>query len=42
VHTTLHLGGRERYRRHSRLDMDYLWALAEAVERDPQLRKVFV
>ena len=42
VHTRLHLGGRERYRRHSRLDMDYLWALAEAVERDPQLRKVFV
>src|SRR4029453_9175159 len=26
----------------SRLDMDYLWALAEAVERDPQLRKIFV
>jgi thiopeptide-type bacteriocin biosynthesis protein len=40
--TRLHLKGRERYRRHSRLDMDYLWALAEAVERDPQLRKLFV
>src|SRR6266540_1315188 len=33
---------RDRYQRHSRLDMDYLWALAEAVERDPQLRKIFV
>lgn len=40
--TRLHLKARERYRRHSRLDMDYLWALAEAVERDPQLRKLFV
>jgi lantibiotic biosynthesis protein len=39
--TRLHLQARERYRRHSRLDMDYLWALAEAVERDPQLRKLF-
>ena len=35
--TRLHLQAREWYRRHSRLDMDYLWALAEAVERDPQL-----
>jgi thiopeptide-type bacteriocin biosynthesis protein len=40
--TRLHLKARERYRRHSRLDMDYLWALAEAVERDPKLRKLFV
>jgi thiopeptide-type bacteriocin biosynthesis protein len=40
--TRLHLQGRERYQRHSRLDMDYLWALAEAVERDPQLRRLFV
>jgi lantibiotic biosynthesis protein len=40
--TRLHLRGRERYQRHSRLDMDYLWALADAVERDPQLRKIFV
>jgi lantibiotic biosynthesis protein len=40
--TSLHLQARERYERHSRLDMDYLWALAEAVERDPQLRKLFV
>jgi lantibiotic biosynthesis protein len=40
--TRLHLKARERYRRHSRLDMDYLWALAEAVERDPQLRKPFM
>ena len=37
--TRLHLPAWERYQRHSRLDMDYLWALAEAVERDPQLRK---
>jgi thiopeptide-type bacteriocin biosynthesis protein len=42
VQTRLHLQGRERYRRHSRLDMDYLWALAEAVERDPQLRTLFL
>ena len=39
--TRLHLPARERYQRHSRLDMDYLWALAEAIERDPQLRKSF-
>jgi thiopeptide-type bacteriocin biosynthesis protein len=39
THTQLHLLGRERYGRHSRLDMDYLWALAEAVERDPRLRR---
>ena len=38
THTRLRLQGRARYRRHSRLDMDYLWALAEAVERDPRLR----
>jgi thiopeptide-type bacteriocin biosynthesis protein len=37
--TRLQLHSWERYQRHSRLDMDYLWALAEAVERDPQLRK---
>jgi lantibiotic biosynthesis protein len=40
--TRLHLQAREGYRRHSRLDTDYLWALAEALERDPQLRKVFL
>ncbi|MDQ4032087.1 MAG: lantibiotic dehydratase [Actinomycetota bacterium] len=40
--TRLRLQTRQRYQRHSRLDMDYLWALAEAVERDPRLRKAFV
>lgn len=40
--TRLHLQARERYRRHSRLDMDYLAALAEAVEREPLLRELFV
>lgn len=40
--TRLRLRARERYQRHSRLDADYLWALAEAVERDPLLRKIFV
>src|SRR5512133_2711509 len=40
--TRLHLQAREGYERHSRLDMDYLWALAEAIERDPRLRKLFV
>ncbi len=37
--TRLQLQALDRYRRHSRLDTDYLWALAEAVERDPRLRK---
>jgi lantibiotic biosynthesis protein len=37
--TCLRLQGLDRYRRHTRLDMDYLWALAEAVERDPGLCK---
>jgi thiopeptide-type bacteriocin biosynthesis protein len=37
--TRLDLQARERYQRHSRLDMDYLWALAQAVERDPRLRR---
>jgi thiopeptide-type bacteriocin biosynthesis protein len=41
-HTRLDLHARERYRRHSRLDMDYLWALARAVERDPRLRKALM
>jgi len=36
--TRLRLEGLDRYRRHTRLDMDYLWALAEAVQRDPALR----
>jgi thiopeptide-type bacteriocin biosynthesis protein len=36
--TRLRLQGRQQYQRHSRLDMDYLWALAGAVERDPRLR----
>jgi len=40
--TRLRLRARERYQRHSRLNADYLWALAEAVERDPRLRKIFV
>ena len=37
--TCLRLEGMNRYRRHTRLDMDYLWTLAEAVERDPGLRE---
>jgi len=40
--TRLHLKARERYRRHTRLDMDYLWTLAEVLERDPQLRTLFL
>jgi thiopeptide-type bacteriocin biosynthesis protein len=36
--TRLQLEGRERYRRHSRLDMELLWSLAETIERDPRLR----
>lgn len=40
--TRLRLLAREQYRRHTRLDADYLWALAEAVERHPRLRKALV
>jgi thiopeptide-type bacteriocin biosynthesis protein len=36
--TCMRLDGGAGYRRSTRLDMDYLWALAEAVERDPRLR----
>ena len=36
--TRMRLDDGARYRRHTRLDMDYLLALAEAVERDPHLR----
>jgi len=35
--TQLRLKGVRDYERHTRLDMDYLWVLAEAVERDPGL-----
>ena len=37
-HTCLRLPGQDRYRRHTRLDMDYLWRLAVAVAEDPALR----
>jgi thiopeptide-type bacteriocin biosynthesis protein len=36
--TRLRLAGRESYRRHTRLDMDFLWTLAKAIEADPELR----
>jgi thiopeptide-type bacteriocin biosynthesis protein len=36
--TRLQLPGRAGFRRHTRLDMDYLWALARAIEADPVLR----
>jgi len=36
--TRMRLRGQQHYRRHTRLDMDYLWALGEAVERDAELR----
>jgi lantibiotic biosynthesis protein len=36
--TRLQLDGKERYRRHSRLDMEFLSSLAETIERDPRLR----
>jgi lantibiotic biosynthesis protein len=38
IRTCLQLQGRHQYQRHSRLDMDYLWALAEALQQDPRLR----
>jgi class I lanthipeptide synthase len=36
--TRLALAGRQHYRRHTRLDMDFLWTLANAIEADPVLR----
>jgi lantibiotic biosynthesis protein len=36
--TRLQVEGKERYRRHSRLDMELLCNLAERIERDPRLR----
>ena len=32
---------RAKYQRHTRLDMDYLFALAHALEREPALKKIF-
>jgi len=37
--TRLHLGHRQGYQRHTRLDMDYLFALCEDLGRDPALRR---
>ncbi len=39
--TRLVVEGRDRYSRHTRLDMDYLFALVEALGRDPALRVAF-
>ena len=36
--TRLRLDARDRYRRHTRLDMDYLFALCEALAKDPDVR----
>ncbi|HLL55889.1 MAG TPA: lantibiotic dehydratase family protein, partial [Myxococcaceae bacterium] len=36
--TLLTLADRAKYQRHTRLDMDYLFALSEALGRDPSLR----
>jgi hypothetical protein len=40
--TRLTLEAQASYRRHTRLDMDYLSALVEALGRDPDLRHAFV
>src|SRR5437899_1734870 len=40
--TCLVIEARKEYRRHTRLDMDYLCALSESLVRDPQLRKTLV
>jgi thiopeptide-type bacteriocin biosynthesis protein len=42
THTRLRLESAARYQRHSRLDMEFLWRLAEAIEGDQQLRRNFV
>jgi lantibiotic biosynthesis protein len=39
--TRLVLDGREKYERHSRFDMDYLFGLVEALGKDVSLRGVF-
>lgn len=38
--TRLELGPRSAYQRHTRLDMDYLTGLADALVRDPEVRAV--
>ncbi|HZT42757.1 MAG TPA: lantibiotic dehydratase [Chthonomonadaceae bacterium] len=38
--TRLRLPGRARYQRHTRLDMDYLCALTDALGQDPDVRRV--
>ena len=40
--TRLVLQGQAKYQRHTRLDMDYLFALAETLAREPALRTAFV
>lgn len=40
--TRIQLQPRTSYGRHSRLDTDYLWAVADAVERDERMRAVLV
>jgi len=40
--TRLLIEGQEKYERHSRFDMDYLFALANALGRDPALRPALV
>jgi thiopeptide-type bacteriocin biosynthesis protein len=40
--TRLQLSDADLYRRHTRIDMDYLWALSEALERDSALRDGFL
>jgi thiopeptide-type bacteriocin biosynthesis protein len=37
--TELVIAARDRYRRHTRLDGDYLSALTDALQRDPELRR---
>ncbi len=39
--TQLQLEGQAQYQRHTRLGMDYLFALTEKLRRDPSLRTVF-
>lgn len=39
--TRLVIEERSRYQRHTRLDMDYLFALTTDLARDPELRKLF-
>src|SRR3954451_8715870 len=42
AHTRIAVGPRSAYERHTRLDMDYLFALCEDLARDPEVREALL